>query len=130
MSRGPKPKNFREKIAETWGATPPDWVVVLAEKCTALSQAAVAKALGRSASMISAVLAATYAQKGGDLGDIERRVRGLWMGEAVSCPAKGASISTTQCDATRRRRFSASSPAAIRLYHACRTCPNNPETGE
>lgn len=126
MSRGPKPKNFREKVADTWGASPPDWIVVLADKCTALSQTAAAKALGRSASMISAVLANTYAEKGGDLTDIERRVRGRWMGELVSCPAKSAPISTTQCDATRRRPFSASSPAAIRLYHACRACPSNP----
>ncbi len=129
MSRGPGPKDFRAKIVKTWGSAPPDWIVILAEKCTTLSQTAVAKALGRSASLISAVLANTYGQKGGDLGDIERRVRGLWMGEVVTCPARQppAPISTTQCDASRKRRFSASSPTAVRLWHACRACPHNPE---
>lgn len=125
MSRGPKPKDFRTKVIETWGSVPPDWIVVLADKASQLSQTRAAQELGRSASMISAVLSNTYAQKGGDLADIERRVRGLWMGEAVICPAKGAPISTTQCDATRRRRFSASSPTAIRQWNTCRTCPNN-----
>lgn len=132
MSRGPQRKNFREKITETWGSSPPDWIIVLADMASRLGLAGTASALGRSPSMVSAVLSNTYAQKGGDLGDIERRVRGLWMGEHVICPARmpAASISTTQCDATRKRKFSASSPTAVRLWHACRKCPNNPEVGE
>ena len=73
--------------------------------------------------MISAVLANTYAQKGGDLGDIERRVRSLWVGETVACLTKGSTSSTTtQCDtATRRRQFSSSLPRSVST--ACRTCP-------
>ncbi len=126
MSRGPQKKDFVEVVREKWGEEAPRWIVVLAERCTEERQAAVAKRLDVSASMISAVLAGTYAAKGGNTAGLEARVRGAYMGETVACPVLGE-IGTDRCRDEQGQPFRATSAMRAQLYHACRSCPSNPK---
>ena len=131
MARGPEKKDFVAVVREKWGEDAPRWVVVLAERCTEERQAAVARRLDVSASMISAVLANTYTAKGGSTAGLEAKVRGAYLGETVDCPVLGE-IGTDRCRAESREPFRATSAMRAQLYHACRSCPNNPDnpTGE
>lgn len=124
MSRGPTKKDFVAVVRERWGEEAPRWVVVLAERCTEERQAAVAKRLDVSASMISAVLAGTYAAKGGNTAGLEARVRGAYMGETVDCPVLGE-IGTDRCRDEQSQPFRATSAMRAQLYHACRACSRN-----
>ncbi len=127
--RGPQKKDFVEVVRSGWGADAPRWVMVLAERCTEDRQSTVAKRLGVSASMISAVLAGTYAAKGGNTGNLEARVRGAYLGETHLCPVLGE-IGADRCRDEQGQPFRATSALRAQLFHACRTCPHNPDNGE
>lgn len=103
-----------------WG-TPPDWIIVLADECDrAGSQAALGRAIGYSAGVVNAVLGNVYK---GDLGRVEAKVRGRFMHASVECPVLG-SISTADCLDHQKRPLMATNPQRVRLWRACRTCPN------
>lgn len=108
-----------------WGPDLPDWIEAMAIECGDASQAAVARALGRSGSMISQVLRNRYA---GDLAALEEVFRGAYMQARVHCPALGA-IPTNDCQTWRRkaRQFVTGNPLRVRMYRACTQCPRNRE---
>lgn len=109
------------KASEAWGDNAPAWVIRLAEECARTSQAQVAKALDRSPSMISAVLAAKYP---GDMAAIEARVRGAYFDTTVECPARGR-LTLDQCQdwKARARTFVNVNRERVEMYRFCRACP-------
>lgn len=104
----------------SWGDAPPDWVQRLAEECMSTSQNRVAVRLGRSASLVSAVLRRKYT---GDMEAVEDVVRARLMREALICPALG-NISSASCHDWRAqaKAFSNENSEARRMYRACRSC--------
>lgn len=90
------------------------------------SQAKVAARLGVSDGTVSNALKGRY------IGNVERlaeRIRGELLNAAVQCPVLGE-ISTRICQDQREKPFSAHNPQAVRLWRACRVCPNNPKAGQ
>lgn len=106
-----------------WGEQLPDWVQRLAVECEATSQNAVAKRLGRSASLISNVLRAKYP---GDMGAVEDIVRGALMAAIVACPIRG-DMPTHVCRAWRdkSKRFAGNNADRVMMFRACNRCPRN-----
>lgn len=104
-----------------WGGALPDWVEVLARACAERSQAAVARDLGRSGAVVSAVLNNRY---GAETTRIEERVRGLFMAGQVACPALGE-LSTIACQDWREkaRVFEFGNPLRRQMFRACHCCP-------
>lgn len=129
MARGPEKKDFVAVVHESYRGEVPSWVSVLAERCTEERQSAVARRLEVSPSMISAVLSNTYTTKGGSTVGLEAKVRGAYMGATVDCPVLGE-IGTDRCRIEQKEPFRATSAMRAQLYHACRKCPHNPDTGE
>ncbi len=89
--RGPMAGTNSPKLAlvnakEAWGEAVPDWVFMLATACDRTSQNAVAKQLGYSGSVISAVLKHSYI---GGYDNVEKTVRGALMAETLDCPVLG-----------------------------------------
>ena len=113
------------KAAQAWAGLPPDWVDALAEACDATSGRAVAMRLGVSPATVSRVLGATY----GDTAAMERRVREILMTTRVICPVIGE-IDVDTCRSNQNRPWSPVNPTFVRLYRACRTCPNREAKGE
>lgn len=108
---------------EAWGETLPDWVTRLAQECEATSQNAVAKRLGRSASLISTVLRAKYP---GDMAAVEDIVRGALMSATVSCPVRG-DMPTHVCRTWRdkAKHFAGNNALRVEMHRACNRCPRN-----
>jgi uncharacterized protein involved in cysteine biosynthesis len=124
VNRGPKVSRVAidpvEKAAACWGETMPDWVLVLAEACQKSNQSAVARQLDYSAGVVSSVLSNTYR---GDVSSVEQMVRGALMSETVHCPIIGPTPRNV-CLGWQKRPFSTASSNAVRMYQACRQCPN------
>ena len=112
--------DFLGRARAGWGATPPDWILALAEACASDSQAGVGRRLGVSGSMLSSALAARYP---GDMAKLEQRVRGALMGATVVCPVLGE-LGRDRCVAEQGKPASTASSVAVRLRRACKTCPN------
>lgn len=110
-----------EKVAERWGDEVPEWVEVLAEECDETSQKAVARAIGYSPAVVNTVIGNTYR---GDLGAVEQAVRGALLNAKVQCPVAGE-LAANQCLEFQRLPFKATNAQRVRLYKACRACPNN-----
>lgn len=108
-------------MRESWGATPPEWIVVLAEECDRTSQVNAAKRLNVSGAMVNQALRNGYK---GRLDRLEERVRGEFMNEKVGCPVLGE-ISSRECLDHQRQPFAASNHVRVSLFRACRSCPNN-----
>lgn len=106
----------RAKARENWGEALPDWVDVLAEECDAHSGVAIARRIGYSGAVVSAVLAGKYK---GDIGKVEAKVRGALMGEIVHCPVLDE-ITKDRCIAEQGRKFAATSSTRAKLFRACR----------
>ena len=104
-----------------WGDAITDWIVALAEECGRSSQSKVARRLNRSAALVSNVLRNKYR---GDMDAVEDIVRGVFMGGSVECPALGQ-ISTAACRDWRvkGRTFSNENSERVRMFKACRGCP-------
>lgn len=104
-----------------WGEEITDWIQRLAEECEATSQNKVAARMGRSASLVSAVLRRKYS---GDMTAVEEIVRGLFFSRTVACPGLGE-ISTATCRTWMRAaaHFSNVNSERVRMYRACRSCP-------
>ena len=106
-----------------WGPMAPDWIVRLAQECTASTQRRVAEQLGRSAGLISQVLRKTYP---GNVNAVEEAVRGAWMGSTLECPVMGT-IGSDVCLGWRRKAktFAPTNSHRVRMYRACNNCPHN-----
>lgn len=115
-----------EKARTGWGAEMPAWIRELAEECDRTSQNKAALRIGRSASLVSTVLARTYS---GDMAAVEERVRGALMGETLICPVLGE-IDKKVCRDWRGRStsFSSRNTRAVQMFRACNRCPMNKET--
>jgi DNA-binding transcriptional regulator YdaS (Cro superfamily) len=117
VKRGPRPgTRGASSVLTGWTGTPPEWVRALAAACAGTTQAAVARRLGYSASVVNQVIRGSYK---GDLARVEAVVRGAFMSECVVCPILGE-IGRDVCLAHQRRGFDASSSVRAQLYHACR----------
>jgi DNA-binding transcriptional regulator YdaS (Cro superfamily) len=119
MKRGPRPgtKGMSQAPSQiNRSAASPEWVRALAAACAGTTQAAVAKRLGYSPSVVNQVIRGSYK---GDLTRVEAAVRGAFMSECVVCPVLGE-IGRDVCLAHQRRGFDASSSVRAQLFHACR----------
>ncbi len=116
-----------ETAHKAWGDDLPDWVERLALECAATSQNRVAKAMNRSAAMISQVLRRKYP---GDLSAVEELVQGVFMSAVIECPALGR-IPANDCQDWRMkaRRFVNVNAMRVRMYRACARCPRNQKGG-
>lgn len=121
--RGPQagansPRQAIATASTAWGPDMPDWLLVLATACDRASQSKVAKQLGYSGSVVSAVLNRKY---NGDYLSVEKSIRGALMAETLGCPVLG-DISTKLCleHQKRARSFQPTSSLRVRLYKACR----------
>lgn len=102
--------------------TEPAWLLVLREQVAESGQRRVAKDIGYSAAVVSQVMNKKYA---GDMAQVERRVRGAYMGETVFCPVLGE-ISVNRCLEIQKQPFASTNPQRVRLYRACRSgCSNS-----
>lgn len=109
--------DFFANVAAGWGANPPDWVMVLAEECARGSQTIVARRIGYSGAVVSAVLRRTYA---GAMGAVESAVRGALMGEEIVCPILGE-MRRDRCLSEQKKNFVGSSEIRTALFRACRS---------
>lgn len=112
-----------EKARAAWGAEIPEWVEALAAECAATSQNRVAKRLGRSATLVSNVLANKYE---GDMEAVEDLFSGVFLSARVECPALGL-IPINECRQWREkaRQFVNVNALRVRMYRACVNCPRN-----
>ena len=111
------------RVQRAWGANPPDWIMALAERCDKLgSQGEVGRELAVSAAVVNQVLGRSYK---GRMARVESLVRGRYMKATVQCPVLDE-ISTNECLANQAqaKKFKATNPLRVRLYTACRACPN------
>jgi DNA-binding transcriptional regulator YdaS (Cro superfamily) len=119
MKRGPLPGKrnaFQTPAPTSQNNATPEWVRALAAACAGTTQAAVAKRLGYSASVVNQVIRGSYK---GDLTRVEAAVRGAFMSECVICPVL-SEIGRDVCLAHQRRGFDATSSMRAQVYHACR----------
>ena len=111
---------------EAWGACLPDWVERLAEHADASSQSKVGKRIGYSGSVVNAVLKRRYT---GDLGAVEKAVRGALMQDTLMCPVAGEIGGDAWLGHQRRAQgpLQPTSSIRVRLYRMCRsgTCPHS-----
>jgi hypothetical protein len=111
------------KARAAWGDPLPDWIERLAQECQSSSQRLVGERLGRSAGLISQVLANKYP---GNLAAIEEAVRGAYLAASVNCPALGQ-LPVDECQSWRRkaRKFVNVNSQRVAMYRACSSCPRN-----
>lgn len=95
-----------------------DHFELLNKAIAAQGQAAVARAIGYSA---SAVNQAAHGKYRGNLEKLLQRVVEVYGSGTVACPVMG-DISIQRCAAERKKPFAATSPQRVRLYRACRGC--------
>ncbi len=112
----PRKTDFVGNARKAWGE-PPDWLMRLAEECERSSASDVARRLDYSVAVISSVVRGRYK---GDVGKVEQKVRGAYMGAVVECPILGE-IERDRCIAEQRFKHSATSANRARLYRACRS---------
>lgn len=101
-----------------------EWVAVLRAECATSSQKEVARRIRYSQATVSQVLSGTY---GGDLAAVRMAVEGGLMHAELECPVLGP-IGREQCREHQNRGFSATNPARVALWKACKGCPNNRRT--
>ena len=115
---------------EFWGEDLPDWVLALARACDlpGASQRKVGDRIGYTGSVISQVLRNAY---GARLDAIEERVRAVYLGGLLDCPARGE-IPSEACLNWRdkSRELRSSSPVVVRMFRACNACPRNQKQTE
>lgn len=103
-----------------------DWMSLLRQAVTETSQGKVAARLGYSKAAINQVLNGSYTAS---TDAIARRVVEVYGDRDVACPVLGT-LPLARCAEERARPFSASNPLRVRLFRACRSCPNNPNRDE
>lgn len=120
VSRPMDERSFVEKAADCWSSVP-DWVSELAAIADRDGLKAAGKVIGYTSGVVSGVINNKY---GGDLQNVEERVRGALMGLKVECPILGE-IGRDRCLQEQQEPFRATSAYRAQIYHACRNnCPN------
>lgn len=109
-----------ERAMAAWGKRSPDWIAALAAECDRSSQGKVAGRLNISSAVVNQVLGNTYT---GRVDRVEARVRGELLNAKVLCPIL-AEISKRECLDNQRLKFTGTNPLRVRLFVACKTCPN------
>jgi hypothetical protein len=110
--------DFLANARKGWGDALPDWIDELARQCVKTSASEVAKRLGYSVAVVSGAVLGTYK---GDLGKIEAKVRGLFMGLLVDCPV-ASEISRDRCIDEQNKKHIGGSAMRAKFLRACRTC--------
>lgn len=100
-----------------WGAELPAWLETLARACDASTQAAVARRMRYSPTVINQLLAAKYE---GSRAAVEAAFKGAFGGATVTCPVVGE-IASHVCAEHQRAPFAMTNPMRTRLYRACRS---------
>ncbi|MGE4539239.1 MAG: LacI family transcriptional regulator [Desulfovibrio sp.] len=98
-----------------------DWLALLTEEAARTSITATARRLGYSRTSISLVLAGKYPG-----GTDKMAARVLEAFRRVVCPLLDKEVTPAEC-AKNGGRVPTSSPAALRLWRACQTCPHRPD---
>lgn len=98
----------------------PDWLTVLREACAASTQAAVARRIDYSPTVVNQVLKGNY---GGDMNAVQKAVEGALMGLTVECPVIGE-LPRNRCLEFQRRGFAATNPLRVTLTRTCPQCSN------
>lgn len=101
-----------------------DWLSALRAACQASSQAAVARRLGVSTSMVNQALKGAYK---GDITRLQTLVEGELLHQIVGCPAVG-DMPKHKCleHQSRPRSMAFVNPYFSKLYRACRSgCPHS-----
>ena len=101
-----------------------DWLDVLRVACAETSQAAVARRLGVSASVVNQALKGAYK---GNLSRLQTLIEGRLLNQTVDCPVFG-DLAKHKCQEHQARdpRFITANPLTMRLYRACRSgCPHS-----
>lgn len=101
--------------------TQANWLTVLRESCDTSSQAATAKRINYSPTVVNQVLKGTYK---GDLNSVQKAVEGALMGLSVECPVIGTLPRDRCCLDYQRRGFAATNPLRVTLTQACPRCTN------
>lgn len=104
-----------------WHAEP--WVRSLEASYEEVGPGATGRILGVSPSMVTGVVYGYYESS---LDRIREATRERLQHVEVACPVLGA-IELADCKRHRTAPFAATNPARVRLWRACRTCPNNPD---
>lgn len=107
------------EIARVHWSPLPDWVRLLAEYSDQNTQAAAARKIGRSASLVNQVLKGKYP---GDLGAVKARIETALKVEAVLCPILGP-IEGAKCLKHQSAPYNPSNHQAVALFRQCRRCP-------
>lgn len=121
MNTAKKNPTALEIVTEHWGADAPVWVMKLAAACDTSSQAAAARKISRSASLVNQVLKNRYT---GSLDDVQSRVESAFSITGTNCPVLGM-IDGSVCLKHQKTEYNPSNFMAVRLYAACRRCPHN-----
>lgn len=104
-----------------WGASPPEFIRVLAGVVEQEgSNVAAASRIGINRASVSTLLANRY-----PAGTQRMEKTIMAWASLVECPVLGG-ITGEQCQSERNKPFIGSNPTRIRLYRACQSCPRNP----
>jgi hypothetical protein len=103
-----------------------DWLAALRDECARTSQAAVARRINYSATVVNQVLKGAYK---GDLHGVQRAVEGALLGMTVKCPVIG-DLARNLCLDYQRQPFAATNPTRVQLARTCPKCTNNRKGGE
>ncbi len=114
------PLDHIAKARAAWGEAMPPEILALATACRSETSHAVARRLGYSDAVISQALARKYPA---DLATLFAKVRGVYLGETVGCPELGE-IARDVCLNWQATPFAATNSTRVRMFHACKTCPN------
>lgn len=133
MKRGPAPgavpaADHLANALAAWGEDHPDWAQVraLATAAEMLGCDGAGERIGYSGTVVSQVIRRRYGTDGraGNIARVWDAVRVHLMAETVECPGLDMEIAVERCRREQRKKFSASSPIAMRLHAACQTCPH------
>ena len=109
-------------VNQTASDQEPEWLAALRAEAQRTSQRLAGTVIGYSAAAVSLVLKGTYT---GNLDRIESAVKGALLGATIECPVL-STLRRDVCAAHQVRKFAATNPMRIELYHACRSgCPHS-----
>ena len=107
---------------EAYGSILPDWVEELARFVDQVGLKAAGQRIGYSGAVLHEVIRNRY---GGNVENVEARVRGALMGEIVNCPILG-DIARHTCLDWQAKPYAVTSAHRTRMYRACRSgCPHS-----
>lgn len=104
-----------------------EWIDDLRGAVEHLGTTVVARRMGCSPATIHQICRNQY--NTGTLGKWQARFEAEFGEGQLACPVLGE-IDRSECKRHRVRPFGATNPVRVQLYHACRTCTNNPDREE